>query len=348
MMPPFEHGLASGAGPTLTEISRHISESADQTLELIPVTRGLREITAEELLNRCVEHIPCLMEPILQQTGLAALAGSSDTGKSAFLRQLALAVTTGQTDFLGFTIKARYRSCIYVSTEDDELAMSFLLNAYRKCRAINPSECSTLRFLFYAENLLQELDLRLSEQPADLVILDAFGDLYTREQNSSNQIRAFLQGFSLLAVRHKCLFLFLHHVGKRTENELPSKHNLIGGQGFEGKMRVVLELRRDATNSAIRHLCVVKGNYLADEWKEKSFVLSFQDFVFTNTGQRIPFELLGRQNDDDSWAKYQAIQAARADGLKGDALAEKCGISKSQISKIEKRFSTIEQPQLPL
>ena len=62
------------------------------------------EITGEYLLQANIEQIPCLVEPFLQQVGLACLAGSSDTGKSSLLRQLAISIVTGAPEgdsFLG-------------------------------------------------------------------------------------------------------------------------------------------------------------------------------------------------------------------------------------------------------
>ena len=44
------------------------------------------EITGEMLLNKNIKEIPSLLEPLLPKSGLVCLAGSSDTGKSAFLR----------------------------------------------------------------------------------------------------------------------------------------------------------------------------------------------------------------------------------------------------------------------
>ncbi len=304
------------------------------------------EITAEELLNRKVESIPCLIEPIIQQVGLAAVAGSSDVGKSAFLRQLAFAVASGEPDFLGFPIRAKHRSAIYVSTEDDEQATSYLLNSLNKIRKRTPADCAPLRFIFDTHDLPAQLDKRLTARPADLVVIDAFGDLYGKDQNSSNQIRAFLHEYSQLAQKHQCLFLFLHHVGKRTEDEAPSKHHLIGGQGFEGKMRLVIELRLDLHDPARRHLCLVKGNYLPSEWKQDSFVLDFQNFLFSNTGDRVPFESLARPKDgtrqDEGKARYEQIQQARQLGYKGDPLAQYLNWSKSYISQIEKKFGPKE------
>jgi len=85
----------------------------------------------------------------------------------------------------------------------------------------------------------------------------------------------------------------LHHTGKRTENLEPSKNNAIGSQGFEAKMRLVLELRLDRAEPDLRHLCIVKGNYLPQFEKTASYVVSMDDnFVFSDTGNRVQFDEL--------------------------------------------------------
>src|SRR5688572_10256307 len=81
-------------------------------------------VSGEELLNKGIVEIPTLIDPILPKVGLVAICGSSDAGKSSFLRQLATAIVLGDSKFLGFTIKAKHQSTIYVSSEDDENAVS--------------------------------------------------------------------------------------------------------------------------------------------------------------------------------------------------------------------------------
>ncbi|MBO0937865.1 AAA family ATPase [Fibrella sp. HMF5335] len=319
-------------------------KATDETTDA-PPTDPLREVTATDLLRRKVESIPCLIEPIFQAVGLAAVAGSSDVGKSAFLRQLAFSVGTGEADFLGWPIRAKHRSAIYVSTEDDENATAFLLCMLNKAQQKNPSDCQGLRFIFDTHDLLNELDRRLTNAPADLVVIDAFGDLYGGDANKTNQIRQFLHGYSQLAQKHGCLVLWLHHTGKRTDDEAPSKHNVIGGQGFEGKMRLLIELRRDHHDQSRRHLCIVKGNYLPDEFKGDSYALGFESFQFTQTAERIPFEQLMKPKDDTDVGreKYEEIQRLRGLGLKGDVLAQHAGMSKGYISKLEAKYGPKEE-----
>ena len=295
-----------------------------------------KEITGEYLLLSDVKEIPCLVEPFLQQTGLACLAGSSDTGKSSLLRQLAISITTGETDFLGFKIKAKHRSIIYVSTEDLERETAYLLQ--RQANKYKPELLRNLRFVFETTDLKNVLDSMLTNQPADLVIIDCFADAFSGDLKDTQAIRTHLHPYQELAQKHQCLVLFLHHTGKRTENLEPSKNNLLSGQGFEAKMRLVIELRADLMNPNKRHLCIVKGNYLPAKNKKESYVLNFneQTFTYSNTGERVAFEqLVKKPNEDNGKAKYFEAKSLKEQGNNYDQIAEKLGYSsKGTISKL--------------
>jgi RecA-family ATPase len=330
---------------TSAVIKEQVAADADKLRKEVRSSYS-NEITAEDLLKREVESIPCLIEPILQRVGLAAVVGSSDVGKSAFLRQLAFAIGTGEETFLDWKIKAKHQSAIYVSTEDDENATAFLLHSLNKQKGKDPALCNGLRFAFDTYNLLDELNHRLTQTPADLVVIDAFGDLYGGDANRSNEIRKFLHDYSQLAQKHECLVLWLHHTGKRTDEEAPSKHHVIGGQGFEGKMRLLIELRRDHRDNSRRHLCIVKGNYLSDDFKEESYVLKFKDFQFERTEERVQFEELAKikvVRAEDNNAILQNILALQAKGYTQQEIADELGYkSKGTISKILSRNKSDE------
>ena len=297
-------------------------------------------ITGEQLLLMPYEEKPTLIEPILQRTGIACLAGSSDTGKSTLLRQLVIAIVTGATEFLGFLINAVYRSAIYVSTEDLESETIFLLK--RQANNYTPEQLKGLRYIFGNEyELKDKLDEALTIKPADIVVIDCFSDGFPADLKNTQLIRAYLNPFQDLAQKHKCLILFLHHTGKRTQNLEPSKDNLLSGQGLEAKMRVVIELRADLMNPAFRHLCIVKGNYLPANYKRESFVLQFDEpnFHFTNTGERVPFELLVKSvNTEQDKEKWQQAKELTDKGLTYEAIANIMGFaSKGTISKLLKK-----------
>ena len=294
------------------------------------------ETTGEDLLLSDIKEIPCLVEPFMQQPGLVSLAGSSDTGKSSILRQLAISIVTGEPDFIGFKINSKHNSVIYVPSEDLERETAYLL--FRQSKNYPPKDLKGLRFIFSITNLIGELNKRLSNKPADLVIIDCFSDTYGGDLKDTQKIRTYLHPFQELAQKHQCLIIFLHHTSKRTENFEPSKNNLLSGQGFEAKMRLVIELRADLMNPNYRHLCIVKGNYLPASYKKESYVLEFdeQNFTFTNTGERMPFELLVKQTDsDNSKAKYEQAFELKQKGYTYDQIAISIGYSsKGSITKL--------------
>ena len=216
------------------------------------------------------------------------------------------------------------------------MATSWLLSKQKG--DIDNHDLRGLRFVFDVENLLAELEQRLIEKPADVIIIDCFADIFGNDLKDSNQIRAFLNKYQQLSQKYGCLILFLHHTGKRTENNEPSKNNLLSGQGFEAKMRLVIELRADFLNPNSRHFCIVKGNYLPAEFKRESHVIYFneEDFSFTNTGDRVPFEQLIKQEQNNSEKeKYLEMLRLKATGLNYETIAKNMGYAnKSSISKI--------------
>ena len=304
------------------------------------------EITGEMLLNQNIKEIPTLLEPLLPKSGLVCLAGSSDTGKSAFLRQLAMSVCAGLRTFLGMRLNSEHHSAIYVSTEDDETANAYLMGRQNLDLRINPVALRGLRFLFDSEDIVADLDKRLTCNPADLVVVDCFSDLYTGSMNEGNQVRQFLMQYSQLAIRHKCLVIFLHHCGKRTEMFMPSKHNLLGSQAFEAKMRLVLELRSDIADVTYKHLCCVKGNYLSTDYKSESVKLFFSNHLtFKETGERVPFENLVPV-DTSREAKYQRAIQMKEEGLTYEQIAQKLGYKdKSSVTKLIQSYENKKKNQ---
>lgn len=298
------------------------------------------DVSATWLMEKNIEPMEYLLDPLLPRCGLVSLVGSSDSGKSSFLRGLAIAVASGRAEHIGLPLNTRSQRVIYVSTEDDESAIANLLHRQNEELRLTRSELAGLRFVFNTSDLLKKLDLLLTEHTHDLVILDAFADLFQGALNENNKVRGFLQDYHELALRHGCLIMFLHHTGKRTEALMPSKHNSIGSQGFEAKMRLMMELRTDLHDPQRRHLCVVKGNYLPAEWKKKSIVLHFSENLnFTNTGEREEFHRLRQIEPEhknlELEYKYGRVMDLLAEGKSYREIADIMGYkSKSSITKI--------------
>lgn len=283
----FEERSLPEKGITTTEVVKHIKEL---TLKGKEEKDGQSVRTLEELLKLEGTEQPKLLEPLLLKTGLTGIIGSSDTGKSCLARQLCLHIIEGKKKFLSFKLNTTHKQAIYVTTEDDEGSTAF---AYKRMLREGPcSNPSGLRVIFEQAKLLEQLDELLLEQPADIVVIDAYLDIAPPDSNQATQTRQLLHQYRSLSNKYNTLILFVHHTGKSAKNLGPSKHGAVGSQSWEAKLRTVMELRSDAQEPNKKHLCVVKGNNISQEFKNSSFLLEFDESTlsFSNTGKRVPFE----------------------------------------------------------
>ena len=303
---------------------------------------------ALELYNLKKINQPKLLDPFLQNIGLASLVGESDSGKSTFLRQLCLSIVLKDEKFLNYTINSKHNKVIYVSTEDNVENISFLLR--KQIEILHPkiendklSLLENLEFIFETENLFKSLEKRLKDNPVDLIVLDAFTDIFTKEINSNTQVRTFLNKYDQLAKKNNCLILFLHHTGKRTQKREVTKDNVIGSQGFEAKMRVVLELRNNNSSNR-KDLWVLKSNFLSKVYKNKSFTLDFStNFIFTNTGLRGSKQSKAKSDNIEFKKKIISLHKEGHSSRKIEELLKDTDFktSKSVASKIIKEYKEI-------
>jgi hypothetical protein len=263
-----------------------------------------------ELVALGSESIPTLIEPIVPSVGVWAIVGSSDTGKSMILRQLAICVAQG-TDFLGRKINAVHNRCLFIATEDDSRSTGYILG--KQAQTLEGLE--NIRFHFETDNIPEYIEEQLKEKPVDLIIIDAWSDVFGQNLNDSALIRLTLNVYRSIANKYQCSIGFLHHTGKRTQKLVPSKDNILSGQGFEAKMRLVMELRTDVSDEDYKHLCIVKGNYLGKEYKTSSYKLHLDpdNFLFTDTGERVPFDELAEATENNGAKKPPLLKADEID-----------------------------------
>ena len=227
---------------------------------------------------------------------MCALVGESDTGKSSLLRQLALSLVYGDGDFLGFKLDDSCRNVIYVSTEDGEMATSAWLNKYFGEEIAKDDRLSKLKYVYETEGIIKNLKQVVETNCVDLIIVDSYADLFTGSMNNSNEVRAFLNSYNQIANTFGVTVVFLHHTKKGTSGMVPNKNSILGSQGFEAKMRSVLMLTQDESDESLRHLCIVKNNYVDKSTKSKSIVLRFNEYLaFENTGDQVPINELASE-----------------------------------------------------
>ena len=168
------------------------------------------------------------------------------------------------------------------------MSTSAWLNKYLGEDIIDNEVLSKLKFLFITENLYDNIRKVVSENCLDLLIIDCYTDVFEGSMNDSNIVRSFLTKYNNLVNRYGVTIVFLHHTKKSSEGMKPNKNSILGSQGFEAKMRSVMMLTKDKDDDSLRHLCVVKNNYLSPEEKKCSYVIKFnENLSFEPTGKRV-------------------------------------------------------------
>ena len=253
-------------------------------------------IPADKLFRQESKEEKFLVNKIIPKASLTGLVGESDTGKSSFLRQLAISIVYGDDNFLGFKINSDCRNVLYISTEDGGIATSDWLKKYFGQDLPNNNSLSRLRFIYSTDRIILNLKEVVMRNCIDLIILDSYADIFEGNMNQSNEVRNFLNQFNNLANEYGTTIIFLHHTNKSAVGK-PNKKFISGSHGFEAKMRSVLYLTKDANDDNLRNLSVVKGNYLSSKEKSECYVLEFNEQLsFKNTDKRVPLNKLGEES----------------------------------------------------
>src|SRR5690606_19141685 len=136
-----------------------------------------------KLFKNNYNNIPTLIDPIFPKTGIVSLVGSSDTGKSTFLRQLALSIIFNEKTFLGYEINSKTNKVIYISTEDDPNSISISLKKQvtNFKETVDESKLDNLLYIFDTDEIHKKLEKHLSTTNVDLVIIDTFTDIFEGE-----------------------------------------------------------------------------------------------------------------------------------------------------------------------
>ena len=113
---------------------------------------------ADKIFNQNHQKIDFLVDKLIPKGTLCALVGESDTGKSSFLRQLAISLVYGDSDFLGFKLNNVCKNVIYVSTEDGEMATSVWLNKHFGNQVPQLDKLANLKYVYLTDGLVRNLE----------------------------------------------------------------------------------------------------------------------------------------------------------------------------------------------
>ena len=288
-----------------------LSESQNQTASNKSIAKsksGLLVYSASELLSTFDgKETDFLWNNLIPLIGTGLLVGQPDLGKSQLAKELAITIVKGTSEYLGMTLKPIHNHVLYVFTEGQEEGVSSSLHKQLiKHSDLDQSKLSLafLRDESIAE-LIQKLDAFCSLTPVDLVVIDAFGDIFSGSDTNNNiQMRRDIKAFDDVVRKHKISVLFVHHINKSGYGKNPSQELIQGGSGLTQKVRFALFLSRN--DDGQKFLNVAKGNYSSSFYKDNRLPVDLDEetLTFEVNGDWEPLEKSTKKqksdlNDDD-------------------------------------------------
>jgi DNA-binding CsgD family transcriptional regulator/archaellum biogenesis ATPase FlaH len=301
--------------------------------------------TLHDILQAQDDPNESIIGNIFQRGHISVFYGESDAGKSQFLQQMALAIVEARPDFMGWDIRAKNRRVVYVATEDIE---SDVRRVMRRMTANGEERAlfhSKLEYILDDDAtdgldvLKERLEKSLDDDPADLVVIDAFLDVMDGNVNDANQVRQTLKVFQRIAKVHSCHVILLTHVSKGKQDKGASKNNILGSMAIEAKARLAIEYKKDPDpmRSDIRHVCIVKGNHLPPEMKGESFevVRDPDSFKISPTGHRVPVEMLAKQPMYKDPRLLDQVDQLTKEGKSEEKMAQALEVSRDTVRKLK-------------
>jgi hypothetical protein len=315
IMQPNSEGQMSNQNlkPELGFVNQQVQNDNNQTL--VQSKSGLLVYNADELLKAFNgKETDFIWDNLVPRVGTGLLVGQPDLGKSQLAKELAIVIAKGSSEHLGMKLKPIHNHVLYVFTEDQEEGVSSSLHKQLiKHSDLDKSKLSLafLRDESIAE-LIQKLDTFCSLTPVDLVVIDAFGDIFSGSDSNNNiQMRRDIKAFDDIVRKHKISVLFVHHINKSGYNKNPSQELIQGGSGLTQKVRYALFLSRN--DDGQKFLNVAKGNYSSKYYKENRLPIDFDEdtLTFEVNGEWEPIEKSNKKqksylSDDDLFMIFKS------------------------------------------
>lgn len=223
-----------------------------------------------------------LWDNLVPRVGTGLLVGQPDLGKSQLAKELSIMISKGSSEYLGLKLKPIHNHVLYIFTEDQEEGVSSSL--HKQLIKHSDLDQSKLSLAFLRDETITELILKIDqfciETPVDLVVIDAFGDIFSGTDSNNNiQMRRDIKAFDDVVRKHTLSILFVHHINKSGYGKNPSQELIQGGSGLTQKVRYALFLSRN--NDGQKFLNVAKGNYSSSFYKDNRLPVDFDEDSLT-------------------------------------------------------------------
>lgn len=262
-----------------------------------------------ELWETKDEEVKFLIDDLLPKQAVAVLVGEDGIGKTQILTQLCLHVCLGLPTFLNLPLNIESKRCLIVATEDSK--EKFIRSAAKQAQALLPQVNPKDVLLDFTEggnfddmdSLKVEIEKLISVHKYELVILDAFSDLFTLidgEINSNTHARFIIKVLQNLCKKYGTTIIAIHHVSKtKVINKIKDgklfieKGDTQGAGAITQKPRTVLALTHEPKSITENGRCynnllhLVKTNLTSKYYLGNAIKVAFDSATLLHQYQEV-------------------------------------------------------------
>lgn len=262
----------------VTELVKIVEKQGIVDTEII--SQRKHRFTGDELLNLEEDESCDLWEDFLPSLDLSIMAGKGGVGKTMLYLELALHIVIGKELFLERKISARYKSVLIIATEDNERRLKNRIK--KQIKKIDPDVKSLKDLIIVTTgmDLMNSIRSELSVKKFDLVVIDALGDVFEGDQNSSVDTRRFFNGYQNLIQEFETTFLFVTHEGKSAGRD--RRTNILGSVSIVDRVRSAFTLYNDDKTN-LKALSILKSNNISAEKIGKPLYVDLDNETLTFT-----------------------------------------------------------------
>ena len=226
-----------------------------------------------DLLKINIEKYPFLLEPFLPMNLISVLSADNGLGKSTWYSELAIAIVQGKSEIWGLKLNPRLKKVLIVSTEDTALLLADRFKTQLRGQDVSSDMEERLQFYTGDSEIFSVLEEKLKEFRCDLLVIDAYYDVYKGNPFLPTDTRDFLNRLNSLIKKYKCTIMIVTHDVKGGKKTSASKTKVSGSGAIVDKARSVFTMLRSNNKSDLRYIKVTKTNVTTDDIAEKKIAL---------------------------------------------------------------------------
>ncbi len=241
-------------------------------------------ISLPEFLKKDIPSIEYYVESVLQKEGRTMISAATNTCKSFFLQNLALAITTGKDKFLDKFSVTQGR-VLYLDLEMGESALSQRFQPM--CKSLN-AENLFIKYLsgFDLLNNVNKhmLEKWISDLSIDVLMIDPIGDAWVGDEKDKQEVAKLTSYLDILKNKHNISIVIAHHWRKKT------KGFKSGGEMASGSYQWGAWLDHHITLAGDKHSITVSCEKSRNSARFTPFIIKLDDnsltFQFVNDFER--------------------------------------------------------------